>query len=47
MKQTLTEMENTLNGTPVELMKPRIKSAVWNIRKQKTASEYSKKKNNP
>ena len=34
MKDTLIEIENNLQGNNVEWMKPRIKSIIWNIRKQ-------------
>ena len=30
--------------TTVEWMKPRIKSTIWNIRKQKTTNQINKKK---
>ena len=35
-KDTLIEINNSLQETTVECMKPRIKSTIWNIRKQKT-----------
>ena len=38
MKDTLTEIKNNLQGSRVEWMKPRIKSIIWNIRKQKTTN---------
>ena len=41
-KDTLIEMNN-LQRT-VEWMKPRIKSVIWNIRKQKTTNENKMKK---
>ena len=33
--------------TAVEWVKPRIKSMIWNIRKQKTTNQNNKKKKNP
>ena len=47
MKDTLNEIKNNLQGTIVEWMKPRIKSRIWNIRKQKTTTQNNKKKKNP
>ena len=44
MKDTLNEIKNNLQGTIVEWMKPRIKSMIWNIRKQKTTTQIKKKK---
>ena len=44
MKDTLIEIKNNLQGTSVEWMKLRIKSMIWNIRKQKTANQNKKKK---
>ena len=35
MKDTLIEIKNNLQGNKVEWMKPRMKSSIWNIRKQK------------
>ena len=35
MEDTLTEIKNNLQGRTVEWMKLRIKSTIWNIRKQK------------
>ena len=43
MKNTLIEI-TIYRDTTVEWMKPRIKSMIWNIRKQKTTSENKKKK---
>ena len=53
MKNTPTEMKNNIRGTTVKQRKPRIKSAIWNIRKQnkQTNKKYStrtaKRKMNP
>ena len=44
MKNTLTEIKNNLQETTVEWMKLRIKSMIWDIRKQKTTSQNKKKK---
>ena len=44
MKDTLIEIKNNLQGTRVEWMKLRIKSMIWNIRKQKTTNQTKKKK---
>ena len=44
MKDTLSEVKNIYRETTVEWMKPRIKSVIWNIRKQKTTNQNSKKK---
>ena len=40
----LIETKNNYRVTTVEWMKPRIKSAILNIRKQKTPNQKSKKK---
>ena len=45
MKDTLTEMKNYLQGSTIEYMKPRIKSAIWKMRMQKTPYQKGKKKN--
>ena len=39
MKDTLTEIKNNLQGSTVEWIKLRIRSAIWNIRKQKSPSQ--------
>ena len=44
VKDTLTEIKNNLQGITVEWMKLRIKSVIWNIRKQKTTNQNSKNK---
>ena len=44
MKYTLTEMKNYLQGSTIEYMKPRIKSAIWKVRMQKTPYQKGKKK---
>nr|KAF6349276.1 hypothetical protein mMyoMyo1_011816 [Myotis myotis] len=44
MKGTLTEIKNNYRESTVEQMKLRIKSVFWNIRKQKTPHQNSKKK---
>ena len=44
MKDTLTETKNNLQGINREWMKPRFKSVIWNIRKQKTTNQNKKKK---
>ena len=43
-KDTLTEIKNNLQETTVEWMKPRIKSMIWNMQKQKTIKQSKKKK---
>ena len=43
-KHTLIEIKNNLQETTIECIKPRIKSAIWNIRKQKTTNQKKKKK---
>ena len=45
MKDTLIEI-TIYRETTIEWMKPRIKSMIWNTRKQKTTNQ-NKKKNNP
>ena len=42
MKDTRAEIKNNLQGNTVEWMKPRIKSMIWNIRKQKTNQNNKK-----
>ena len=44
MKDTLSEIKNNLQETTVEWMKPRIKSMIWNTRKQQTATQNKKTK---
>ena len=44
MKDTLIEIKNNLQGNSTEWMKPRIKSMIWNIRKQKTTNQKNTKK---
>ena len=44
MKDTLIEIKNIYRETTVEWMKPRIKSMIWNVRKQKTTTQTKKKK---
>ena len=43
-KDTLIEIKNNLRETTVEWKKPRIKSNIWNIMKQKTTMQNKKKK---
>ena len=42
MKGTLTEIKNNLQGNNSRWMKPRIKSIIWNIRKQKPTNLNNK-----
>ena len=42
IKKIQSETKNSL--TTVEWMKPRIKSMIWNTRKQKTTNQNKKKK---
>ena len=44
MKDTLIEVKNNLQAITVQWTKLRIKSAIWNIKKQKTAIQNNKKK---
>ena len=44
MKDILIEIKNIYRETTVQWMKPRIKSMIWNIRKQKTTNQNNKKK---
>ena len=47
-KDTLIEIKKTIyRETIVEWMKPKNKSMIWNIRKQKTTNQKSKKKKEP
>ena len=43
MKVTLSEIKKNLQGLTVEWMKLRIKSMIWDIRKQKTTNQNNKK----
>ena len=43
-KDTLIEIRTIYRETAVEWMKPKNKSMIWNVRKQKTASQSNKKK---
>ena len=43
-KDTLIEIKNNLQETTVECMKPRIKSMIWNTKKQKTTNQNNNKK---
>ena len=45
MKDILMDIKNNYRESTVEWIKLRIKSAIWNIRKQKTPNQNSKKKN--
>ena len=36
------EIENNLQETTVKWMKPRVKSMIWNIKKQKTTNQNNK-----
>ena len=47
MKDILIEVEKNYRVTTVEWMKPRTKSMIWNIRKQKTTNQNTKRKENP
>ena len=42
-KDTLIEIRTIYRETPVEWMKPRVKSMIWNIRKQKTTNQNNRK----
>ena len=44
MKDTLTEMKNKLQRINSRIDEARIQSAIWNIRKQKTPNQNSRKK---
>ena len=44
MKDTLIEIKNNYRETTVQLMKLRIKSMIWNVRKHKTSNQNNKKK---
>ena len=43
MKDSLTEIKNNLQGNNRRVVKPRLKSVIWNIRKQK----QKRRKKNP
>ena len=47
IKNTITEMKNTLQGINSRVDEQRIKSAIWKLRKQKTPQHNSKKKKEP
>ena len=44
MKDILIEIKKNYRKTTVEWMKPRIKSMIWNIKKQKPTTQNKKKK---
>ena len=48
IKKIQSEIKDTLieiyRGSTVEWIKPRIKSMIWNVRKQKTTTQTKKKK---
>ena len=44
MKDTLNEIKNNLQESTAEWMKPRINTAIWNIKNQKIPNQKSKKK---
>ena len=44
MKVTLSEIKKNYREPTVEVMKTRIKSVIWNIRKKRTFSQNNKKK---
>ena len=46
MRYTLIEKRKIYRKSTVEWMKPRMKSVMWNIRKQKTSNQNNKKKMN-
>ena len=43
-KDALIEIKNNLQGNNSRVNKPRIKSMIWNIRKQKTTNQNKKKR---
>ena len=43
-KDTLIEIKNNLQGNNSSMDEAKIKSMIWNIRKQKTANQNKKKK---
>ena len=43
IKDTLIEIRTIYRETTVQWMKPRIKSMIWNIRKQKPTTQNNKK----
>ena len=47
VKDKLIEINNNLQETIVGWMKLRIKSMIWNIRKQKSSNQKTRKKENP
>ena len=46
-KDTLIEIKKNLQGNNSRVMKPRIKSMIWNIRRQKTTNQNNRKKKKP
>ena len=44
MKDPLIEIKNNLQGNNSSMDEAKIKSMIWNIRKQKTANQNKKKK---
>ena len=44
IKDTLIEIKNNYRETTVQLMKLRIKSMIWNVRKQKRTNQNKRKK---
>ena len=44
MKDILIEIKKNYRKTTVEWMKPRIKSMIWNIKKQKPTTQNNMKK---
>ena len=44
MKDTLIEIKNNLQGNNSRVGEVRIKSVIWNIKKQKTTNQNNKKK---
>ena len=47
MKDTLTEIKNNLQGINSRVDEAKITSAIWNLRKQNTGNQNSKKKKEP
>ena len=43
-KDMLIEIKNNLQGNNSSVMKPRIKSMIWNIKNQKTSSKKTRRK---
>ena len=44
VKDMLIEIKNNLQGNNSSVMKPRIKSMIWNIKNQKTSSKKTRRK---